>query len=173
MLWNENACKFCREAIGAVAYRQAGHPNPHSVSPQSIGNTRKARHVNPIGQTETRTTKGHSAQVRNLHVNNRRLWCNFSEVPGELLTGPGQVVRSYDLPAPHVRPRGCVDRRLRRLLRSIPAPGPAKPIRDSTVVPLSSRCLPGELPWAQAPGLTNWIKLRKDRRTLVNTSKST
>jgi len=164
MLWNENACKFCREAIGAVAYRQAGHPNPHSVSPQSIGNTRKARHVNPIGQTETRTTKGHSAQVRNLHVNNRRLWCNFSEVPGELLMGPGQVVRSYDLPAPHVRPRGCVDRRLRRLLRSIPAPGPAKPIRDSTVVPLSSQCLPGELPWAQAPGLTNWIKLRIEGR---------
>lgn len=28
MLWNENACKFCREAIGAVAYRQAGHPTP-------------------------------------------------------------------------------------------------------------------------------------------------
>jgi hypothetical protein len=96
-------------------------PHPHSVSPQSIGNTRKARHVNPIGQTETRTTKGHSAQVRNLHVNNRRLWCNFSEVPGELLMGPGQVVRSYDLPTPHVRPRGCVDRRLRRLLRSIPS----------------------------------------------------
>ena len=88
----------------AVAYRQAGHPTPllrvSAIHRQYKEG--KARHVNPIGQTETRTTKGHSAQVRNLHVNNRRLWCNFSEVPGELLMGPGQVVRSYDLPSlPH------------------------------------------------------------------------
>jgi len=113
MSWNENACQFCREALVQLPPSWSPHPPPHTEFSTSHRQFRDARHVYPLeGQRPGPTTyQGRSAQVRNLHVVNLRLWCNFSEVPGELHMGPGQVLRSH-LPTHGcvTRPLGCVRR---------------------------------------------------------------
>ena len=145
-------------------------PTPSLDKPPPIQGCKARQSGQRPGPT---TYQGHSAQVRNLHVVNLRLWCNFSEVPGELLMGPGRFLRSY-LPTPWLRTpvglrpstKGCgvFPDPSRRPNRSCFEIRPSRPCQ-------SSQCLPGELPRAQAPGLKERIKLRKDRRTLVSTSK--
>jgi len=100
--------------------------------------------------------QGHSAQVRNLHVVNLRLWCNFSEVPGELLMGPGRFLRSY-LPTPWLRtPVG-----LRPSTKGCGVfPGPIPPtepklFRDSTVAPLSIKSVSA---WRAPSGPGTWTE---------------
>ena len=112
-MWNENACQFCREALVQLPPSWSPHPPPHTESRQAIANSGMqgaSIHWKDRDQGPT-TYQGHSAQVRNLHVVNLRLWCNFSEVPGELHMGPGQVLRSH-LPTHGcvTRPLGCVRR---------------------------------------------------------------
>ena len=176
MSWNENACQFCREALVQLPPSWSPHPPPHTESRQAIANSGMqgaSIHWKDRDQGPT-TYQGHSAQVRNLHVVNLRLWCNFSEVPGELLMGPGQVEHSC-LPTPWLRTsvglrpstQGC---------GVFSGPHPTDRTEavsrfDRRAPCQSSQCLPGELPRAQAPGLKERIKLRKDRRTLVSTSK--
>ena len=151
MSWNENACQFCREALVQLPPSWSPHPPPLRVS-TSHRQFRDARRVNPLeGQRPGPTTyQGHSAQVRNLHVVNLRLWCNFSEVPGELLMGPGQVLRSHP-PTPWLRYtsvglRPSINPRLRRLLGPHPIDRTEAVSRfDRRAPSQSSQCLPGEL----------------------------
>jgi len=96
--------------------------------------------------------QGRSAQVRNLHVVNLRLWCNFSEVSGELLMGPGQVVRSYLSTHPmvaYIRWAASIDPSLRRLL------GPHPTEADSTVVPLLIKSVSA---WRAPSGPGTWTE---------------
>jgi len=157
MSWNENACQFCREALVQLPPSWSPHPPPLRVS-TSHRQYRDARRVNPLqGQRPGPTTyKGRSAQVRNLHVVNLRLWCNFSEVPGELLMGPGRFLRSY-LPTPWLRtPVG-----LRPSTKGCGVfPGPIPPtepklFRDSTVAPLSIKSVSA---WRAPSGPGTWTE---------------